>query len=224
MVGIKKGILNFSINHDKNINNFFNRLEKSGSLTTEQYKKIKTVGSRLGILYRLRKVHKTIIDVCPPFRPIFSAIETTSYKLARFLFTKLSSIMFNEFTVKYSFAFGEEILHQGSKLFMGSLDVDSFFTNIPLKETINIGASLLYNNKDFKEGIKKSKFKNLLSLATQESCLIFNVLYKQKDGMAMGLHHGPTMTKVFVSFYEVKWLEQCLKKFKPVFYRRFFCC
>ena len=128
--------------------------------------------------------------------------------------------MFNEFTVQNSFAFGEEILNQGSKLFMGSLNVDSFFTNIPLKETINIGASLLNNNEDVIEGIKKS---NLLSLATQESCLIFNdVLYKQKDGMAMGLHHGPTMTKVFLSFYEVKWLEQCLKKFKPVFYRIFF--
>ena len=45
---------------------------------------METVGSRLGILCRLRKVHKAIIDVCPPFRPILSAIETTSYKLEDF--------------------------------------------------------------------------------------------------------------------------------------------
>ena len=32
---IKKGILNFSINHKKNINNYLKRLEKSGSLSTE---------------------------------------------------------------------------------------------------------------------------------------------------------------------------------------------
>ena len=38
-VSIKKGILNFSINHEKNINNYLKRLEKSGSLSTEQYKK-----------------------------------------------------------------------------------------------------------------------------------------------------------------------------------------
>ena len=49
---------------------------------------------------------------------------------------------------------------------MGSLDVDSFFTNIPLKETINVCTNLLYNNVDVMEGINKSEFENPLSLAT----------------------------------------------------------
>ena len=221
-VSIKKGILNFSINHEKNINNYLKRLEKSGSLSTEQYKKIKAVGSRPGILYGLCKVHKAITEVCPPFRPILSAIGTPSYKLAKFLVPKLSSVTFNEFTIKDSFAFAEEIVHQDSKLFMGSLDVDSLFTNIPLEETINICTNLLYNNEDVIEGINKSEFKNLLSLATQESYFIFNdVLYKQKDDVAMGSPLGPTMANVFLSFYEVKWLEQCPKEFKPAFYRRY---
>ena len=101
---------------------------------------------------------------------------------------------------------------------MGSLDVDSLFTNIPLEETINICTNLLYNNEDVIQGINKSEFKNLMSLATQESYFIFNdVLYKQKDGVAMGSPLGPTMANVFLSFYEIKWLELCPKKFKPVF-------
>ena len=90
------------------------RLEKSGSLSAEQHKKIKAVGSRPGILYRLCKVHKAITEVSPPFRPILSAIGTPSYKLAKFLVPKLSSVTFNEFTVKDSFAFAEEIVHQDS--------------------------------------------------------------------------------------------------------------
>ena len=105
---------------------------------------------------------------------------------------------------------------------MGSLDVDSLFTNIPLEETINICTNLLYNNEDIIEGINKSEFKSLLSLATQELYFIFNdVLYKQKNGVAMGSPLGPTMANVFLSFYEIKWLEQCPKEFKPVFYRRY---
>ena len=32
---------------------------------------------------------------------------------------------------------------------------------------------------------------------------------------------GPTMAKVVLSFYEMKWLEQCPNEFKPVFYRRY---
>ena len=47
----KKGILNFSINHERRINDYLKSLEKSGSLTTDQYKKIKAIGSRPGILY-----------------------------------------------------------------------------------------------------------------------------------------------------------------------------
>ena len=37
----------------------------------------------------------------------------------------------------------------------------------------------------------------------------------------MGSPLGPTMANVFLSFYEIKWLEQCPKEFKPVFYRSF---
>ena len=37
----------------------------------------------------------------------------------------------------------------------------------------------------------------------------------------MGWPLGPTIANVFLSFYEVKWLEQCPKEFKPVFYRRY---
>ena len=113
---------------------------------------------------------------------------------------KLSSITFNEFTVKDSFAFAEEIVHQDGKLFMRSLDVDSLFTNIPLKETINICTNLLYKNVDVVEGINKSEFENLLSLATQESYFMFSdILYKQKNGVAMGSRLGPTIANVFLS-------------------------
>ena len=103
--------------------------------------------------------------------------------------------------------FAEEIVHQDSKLFMGSVDVGSLVTNIPLEKTINIYTDLLYDNEDVMEGINKSEFKHLLSLATEESYFIFNdVLYKQKDGVAMGSTVGPTMANVFLSFYEVKCL------------------
>ena len=84
-VSIKKGILNFPINHEKNINNYLKRPEESGSLSIEQYKKIKAVGSRTGILCGLCKIHKVITDVCPPFRPILFAIGTPSYKLLQTL-------------------------------------------------------------------------------------------------------------------------------------------
>ena len=43
----------------------------------------------------------------------------------------------NEYAVKDSFNFGEKVAKFDYKRFMTSSDVESFFTNIPLDETIN---------------------------------------------------------------------------------------
>ena len=55
---------------------------------------------------------------------------------------------------------------------MGSLDVDSLFTNIPLEEIINIFTNTLFENTEKAEGLSKIEFKELLSLATKESYFI----------------------------------------------------
>ena len=75
---------------------------------------------------------------------------------------------------------------------MGSLDVDSLLTNIPL-----------YSEQDVIQGINKEEFRNLLSLTTKESYFIFNeVLCKQKDRIAMDSPLGPNLANAFLCFYE----------------------
>ena len=68
-------------------------------------------------MYGLWKVHKDI-DNSPPFRPIFLAIDTPTYKLAKFIVPTLKSLTCNEYTVKDSFAFAEEIVEQDSIIFL----------------------------------------------------------------------------------------------------------
>ena len=141
--------------------------------------------------------------MCLPFRPILSAIGTPTYKLEKYLVHKLASITANELSVKDSFCFAEEIVNQNSNFIMGSLDVDSLFTNIPLEETINICCETLFKETDIYEGYSKSEFKTLLSLASKESYFFFNeVLHKQKDGVAVGSPLGPTVANAFLSHYE----------------------
>ena len=41
------------------------------------------------------------------------------------------------------------------------------------------------------------------------------------DGVVMELPLGPVMVYVFLSFYEVKWLEQYTKEYKAICYRRY---
>ena len=89
-------------------------------------------------------------------------------------------------------------MHQGSKHFIGSVNVDALSINIPLDKIIKICTNLYYNNEDVLEGINKSEFKNVLSLATQDSHFILNdVLYKQKDGVVVVYLLEHTIGNVF---------------------------
>ena len=70
---------------------------------------------------------------------------------------------------------------------MGSLDVDSLFSNTPLEEVIEICTNELFKESKTIEGLTRAEFKELLSLATKDSHFIFDdTLYKQTDGGAMG--------------------------------------
>ena len=173
-------------------------------------------------MYGLCKVHKDIIDNCPPFRPILSAINTPTYKLAKFLVPILKSLTSNEYTVKDLFAFAEETVKQDSQFFMGNLDVDFLFTNIPLEETIDICLNTLFENME-KVGLSKIEFKKLLSLATKESYSIFNrKLYKQVGGVAIGSPLGLTLVNAFLVHFEKSWLQNSASDFKPHYYGRYF--
>ena len=135
----------------------------------------------------------------PPFRPISLALQTPTFNLAKFLVPILSHLTKNEYTVKDPFQFSEEICEQDPTLSMGSLDVDSLFTNIPLDETTDICVNKLFENTDTVEGFTKSELKQLCS-ATKDSYFIFNgFLCKQTDGVAMGSPLGPSLTNAFLS-------------------------
>ena len=66
------------------------------------------------------------------------AIDTPTYKLAKFLVLMLEPRTTNEYTIKDSFTFAEELQSFDSKLVMASLDIESLFSNIPLQETIDL--------------------------------------------------------------------------------------
>ena len=122
----------------------------------------------------MTSVKFTNIDNCPPFPPILSALNTPSNKLTKILAPILKSLTSNEYTVKDSFAFAEEIVGQDSEFFMGGLDFDYLFTNMPLEETSSIWTKKLFENTEKVVGLSKTEFDELLSLATKEYHFIYN--------------------------------------------------
>ena len=151
--------LNFVVNQEKRIDTIFKNLVDSNSMSKEMCKFVKPVGTRPGIVYGNCKLHKQQVDGCRPLRSILSALQTPTYNLAKFLVPIVNPLIKNEYTVKDSSQFAEEICKQGSTLSMGSLDVDSLFTNIPLDETIDICVNQLFENTDTVEGFTKLELK-----------------------------------------------------------------
>ena len=218
----KEKDLNFLINIEKQITDLLKQLNHSQVISDTEYKKLKPRGSRFGILYGLCKIHKSLIDNCPPFRPILSAIKTPSYNIAKHLVPILEPITTNQFTIKNSFEFAKEVIEQDSGLFMASLDVKSLFTNIPLEETINISCDSLFGSEAKINNFSRNDFEKLLRVALQNNFFNFDgKTYKQTDGLAMGSPLGPSLANAFLCFHETIWLNDCPEDFNPVYYRRY---
>ena len=76
------------------------------------------------------------------------ALQTPTYSIAKFLVPTSNPLTKNEYAVKDSFQFAEEICEQDPTLSMSNLDVDSLFTNIPVDEIIDICINQLFENTD----------------------------------------------------------------------------
>ena len=111
-------------------------MKNEEKISEKEFDSICSVGTTPEILYGNPKVHQTVINNTPKFRPILSAINTPTYSLAKFLNPILSPLINNEFAVKSSFDFAEEVVNYNHNLSMASPVVESLFTNILLKGTI----------------------------------------------------------------------------------------
>ena len=213
---------NFLINQELRLSKLLRRLRDKGAMNNEVYQRLNPTGTQPSILYGLAKVHKPLVNNVPKLRPILSAVNTPTYKLSQYLNSLMKPLTTNEYTAKYYFSFATDVRKQDTAKSMASLDVDSLFTNIPLAETIDICCNLLYQHAETVDGLTRNEFKELLTIATTDSFILFNGnFFQQIDGVAMGSPLGPTLANIFLGHHETKWLESCPSEFKPCYYRRY---
>ena len=165
--------LNYIINSEKRVIDLLKKLKNKTAISEETYNKLRPVGWKPG--HFMDELKWTNDFLLPPLRLIISAIDNPRYKLAKFLVPVLSDITQNEYTVKNLFTFVDEILTQGSDLYMARLDVDAWFTNILLHESIDICVNKLFKTLDtLVKETSKNDFRDLLNFATKESFFTFN--------------------------------------------------
>ena len=163
------------LDHDKGLNYVLN-LEKKNYQCSERSKwqrrdysvvvcnHLCPCGCCPSTFYGLTEVHKLVTDWYPYLRSILSAINTASYKLVKFLVPLSTPLTSNDYTIKDSFSFEEEVSPFDCAHYLTSFDIEPLFTKIPWEETINICADKLIENKTKVNNLTKESFRTLLKL------------------------------------------------------------
>ena len=117
------------------------------------------------------------------------------------------------FTFSFTLAQTMQYLRLEEKdVYLCSFDISSLFTNVPLKETIDICAEALYKDPFFTPPISQVVFIELMESATSSVEFSFNdTTHKQTEGVAMGSPLGPALASIFVGYHESK-LFSCVQK------------
>ena len=119
----------------------------------------------------------------PPFRPIIDTTNTPYYEVGKFLTSLLEPLTKNQYVVKDSFEavdrikdIPKEYFEQGYKYV--SFDVESLFTSVPLKKTIQVILDRVYQEEKITTNLQKRTLKKLLKDACHKTTFSFNnVLY-----------------------------------------------
>ena len=119
---------------EKAIYDLLKDLQKNDYISSSDFSKLFPKGSQPGILYWSAKVHKTLVDNIPKFRPVLSAVNTSSYNIAKYLVPLLSVIATNELTISDSFSFAKELIHQDYNLVMASLQFFKSYSSIHIRD------------------------------------------------------------------------------------------
>ena len=93
-----------------------------------------------------------------------------------------------------------------------------FLLTLSLKKPSKLAVKIFRSN-DIAHDLKKTEFKEFVSLATEELYFIFhNILCKQIYVGAMGSPLAPSLANAFLSHYEQNWLISCPQEYRSLYY------
>ena len=180
-------------------------------------------GSAPGILCGLPKIHIPSFKNLFQLGPIFASYNSPSFKISKYLTKTLAPLNVNECTAENSQHLSIFVANipNADSCYMVFIDVFNLVTKVPPSETISIILNHFFNQSYTFMNMTCDVFKKLLELSVKSFFLFDGYLYKQVEGLSMGLPLGPTFANIFMCFNGIICLSDCAASFKPVFYKRY---
>ena len=175
-------------------------MKDTNRISEELYIKLKPMGSQPARIYGTAKIHKKAV----PVRPVLSMTGSSYHKIGTFVAESLSEVQeckINSSTKQISSILNKTKLSESEELV--SFDVSSLYTNVPVNESIQVCADLLYSGKYKLPPVDKDTF---VELAKLSSCNVImsthRGYYKQIDGLAMGSPPAPHLANGWMSQFD----------------------
>ena len=167
----------------KTLQSYLSTLHKWNELTKEEYHMMRPKNGKLARAHGLSKTHKEYNNT-RKFRPIVDSTGTPHYSAGKFLTNLLNPLAVNEYKLKDSFDAVNKIQNMPPPLFDNgcnyvSFDVESLFTNVPIRRTIDIILKRIYIDKVISTNLKKRSKKKLLPALKQPSRLMVSYMNKK---------------------------------------------
>ena len=163
------------------------------------------------------KIHK----INNPVRPIVNYTQAPAYKIKKFLnkYLKQKLIIRNNYNIQNSKHLTTLLksvpINKNSKII--SLDIRDMYTNIPVKETLNIiqnQTNLLCDDID-----ESDQLISLLETSLEQNYFMYNnEFYLQKDGLPMGSPISSLLSEIFLQNLESQFIENIKTKHNISFY------
>mgnify|MGYP002804035518 FL=1 len=103
-----------------------------------------------------------------------------------------------------------------------SFDVESLFTNVPLKRTISIVLKRVFEDKLINTTLSKRSLKKLLlDCATKTAFSFDNTFYERTDSVSMGSCLAPVLANIILTELEKSIVDDLQKTGIVKFYRRY---
>ena len=196
----RKNALNPILKEENRIVKTLKEMRNNKQIDEELYKKLCPIGSQPPRLYGLAKVHKNNIPVRPVLSMPGSAYHPIAQQIAQWLET-VPECKINSSTRMISNKL--KCIHLAEDEELVSFDVSSLYTNVPVMESINVCADLLYRKNMKRPPVNKSTFIELAKIA---SCNVVmsthDGYYRQTDGLAMGSPPAPHLANGWMAKFD----------------------
>ena len=112
-------------------------------------------------------------------------------------------------------------LFQGGYQFV-SFDVESLFTNVPLRRTVNIILDRIYKDVLITTTFKKRTLKKLILDCCSKTAFSFDEqIYVQQNGVSMGLLLEPVLADIILTEFERLIVSELIADGTIKFYKRY---